>query len=348
MSVGRLVVTVCALTAGGSLTGQLRGQDAVLYPPLITADTDAAIQRGLQYLVRSQRRDGSWRGSGGYGVYPTAMTALAGMALIGSGSTPTRGRSWRAVRRATDFLLNQVQPNGLITAPAEEGRSMYGHGFATMYLAQVYGMEEDRKRQQRLHRVLTKAVGLISRAQSRAGGWYYTPDSGSDEGSVTVTELQALRACRNAGITVPIQVIQRAVGYIKRSANSDGGIRYRASGGGSSRPAITAAAVATLYSAGRYDDAMADRALEYALRHLPVHAGGRGHYFYAHLYLAQACYQKGGDVWADYFPKMSTWLLKRQRKDGAWMGDDVGTTYGTAIALTILQLPYALVPIYQR
>ena len=35
-------------------------------------------------------------------------------------------------------------------------------------------------------------------------------------------------------------------------------------------------------------------------------------------------------------------------KDGAWEGDGVGSVYGTSIGLTILQLPYALVPIYQR
>ena len=97
------------------------------------------------------------------------------------------------MRKAVDFLISNAHPNGLITAFAEEGRSMYGHGFATLFLAQVYGMEEDANRQQRLHRVLTKAVELIARSQSTYGGWYYTPDSGSDEGSVTVTQLQALR-----------------------------------------------------------------------------------------------------------------------------------------------------------
>ena len=151
---------------------------------------------------------------------------------------------------------------------------MYGHGFATMYLAQVYGMEEDAKRQERLHRILTKAVAVISGSQSRYGGWYYTPESSSDEGSVTITQLQALRACRNAGITVPVKTIQGAVAYIKKSANSDGGIRYRAQGGGSSRPAITAAAVATLYFAGKYDDPMAEKALQYSLKRMPISGGG--------------------------------------------------------------------------
>jgi hypothetical protein len=165
---------------------------------------------------------------------------------------------------------------------------------------------------------------------------------------VTVTQIQALRACRNAGIAVPSNVIAEAVRYVARSANPDGGIAYSARQGGGSRPAITAAAVAVLYSAGRYDDPMAEAAFAYALHHLPIDAGGEGHHYYGHLYLAQACYQKGGAVWSGYFPKMAKWLVGQQRDDGSWIGDGVGTVYGTAVALTVLQLPYALVPIYQR
>ena len=46
---------------------------------------------------------------------------------------------------------------------------------------------------------------------------------------------------------------------------------------------------------------------------------------------------------------MAKWLRQSQnRTDGSWQGDNVGSTYGTAIALTILQLPWAQVPIYQR
>lgn len=317
------------------------------YPQYVDAEISASIKRGLDFLAKTQNRNGSWANSDG-SVYPTAMTALAGMALLGSGSTPTRGRYWQTVRRAVEFLVGQAQPNGVITVMATEGRSMYGHGFATMFLAQAYGMEEDQKRQERLHKVLSKAVKVIVNAQSSYGGWYYTPDSGSDEGSVTVTQLQALRACRNAGIAVPAKTIQRAVDYIRKSANPDGGIRYAARQGGASRPAISAAAVAVLYFAGKYDDPMAEKALVYSRRTLPVNGSGQGHHYYAHVYLAQACYQKGGEVWGDYYPRMAKWLLGQQRSDGSWNGDGVGTTYGTALALTILQLPHALVPIYQR
>ena len=320
------------------------------YPPGVTAEVHDAVQRGLQWLSKNQANDGSWRNSGGYGSYPAAMTGLAGMAFIAGGSTPTRGRYWREVRQSASFLLKNADPsNGVISVPSEEGRSMYGHGFATLYLASVYGMEEGLRKQQRLKRALDKAVGLIASAQSSAGGWIYTPDSNSYEGSVTVTQIQALRACRMAGIVCDKKVIDKAVDYIKRCQNSDGSIRYSLRSGGDGRPAITAAGVAVLYNAGVYDDQpFVDKAVQYCKKYIKVSVNSTGHHYYAHLYWAQALYQRGGEDWDAYYKQMSAWLLKQQRNDGSWQGDGVGTVYGTAIALTILQLPYSYAPIFQR
>ncbi len=343
---GPIRVALTAIAALG-LAVPLAAQKA--YPPGVNAEIEASIKRGLEWLSKNQANDGSWRNAGGYGTYPAAMTGLAGMALIASGSTPTRGTYWRQVRQAAEFLMRNADGStGVISVPQEEGRSMYGHGFAMLFLAQVYGMEEDTDRQRRLHTVLTKGVQLISNSQSGAGGWLYTPDSGGDEGSVTVTQIQALRACRNAGINVPITTINRAVGYIKKCANGDGGIRYSAGSGGEGRPAITAAAVAVLYNAGSYDDELAEKSMKYAMRTVSVTSNTTGHHYYAHLYMAQALYQRGGKDWDDYYARMAAWLMKEQKRDGGWEGDGVGVVYGTSIALTILQLPYSLAPIYQR
>lgn len=317
-------------------------------PSGVTEEIQAAIDRGLQYLVRVQNPDGSWRSAGSRGTYPTAMTALAGMSMIGAGSTPTRGKYWLQVRRATSFLLACAQSDGVITVADEEGRSMYGHGFSTMFLAQVYGMEEDQRRQRTIHGTLSRAVDLIARSQSRAGGWLYTPESSGDEGSVTVTQVQALRACRNAGVTVPGRTIDNAIKYIHDSANPDGSIRYSVNNGGGGRAPITAAAVAVLYNAGKYDDPIAEKALVYAKKTLPVNGSGNGHHYYAQLYLAQALYQQGGSEWDEYYAEISRWLLGQQSREGSWNGDGVGPVYGTAVALTILQLPHSFVPIYQR
>lgn len=327
----------------------LPAQDPML-PPGVTAETQAAIDRGLEWLARTQASDGSWRNAGGYGSYPAAMTGLAGMALLASGSTPTRGKHYDNVRRAVAYLRKHADGNtGVISVPAEEGRSMYGHGFATLFLASVYGMEEDAREQERLKRVLDKAVQLIAQAQSAAGGWIYTPESGGDEGSVTVTQIQALRACRMAGIVVDRRTVDRAVGYIKNCQNPDGSIRYSLNSGGDGRPAITAAGVAVLYNAGVYDDQpFVDKAVQYCKKQVQVAVDNTGHHYYTHLYWSQALYQRGGDDWTAYFQKACDFLRKQQRKDGSWEGDGVGAVYGTAIALTILQLPWAYVPIYQR
>jgi len=321
-----------------------------MLPPGVTAETQAAIERGLEWLVRTQASDGSWRNSGGYGSYPAAMTGLAGMALLASGSTPTRGKHYDNVRRAVAFLRKHADgTTGVISVPAEEGRSMYGHGFATLFLAAVYGMEADAREQERLKRVLDKAVQLIAQAQSSAGGWIYTPDSAGDEGSVTVTQIQALRACRMAGIVVDRRTVDRAVGYIKNCQNPDGSIRYSLNSGGDGRPAITAAGVAVLYNAGVYDDQpFVDKAVQYCKKQVQVAVDNTGHHYYTQLYWSQALYQRGGDDWAAYYQKASNYLRQQQQKDGRWEGDNVGAVYGTAIALTILQLPWAYVPIYQR
>jgi hypothetical protein len=337
------VLTALVLAAAAS------AQDGA-WPRGVTREIHDAIQRGLKFLSRNQGNDGSWRNAGGYGSYPAAMTGLAGMALIASGSSPTRGPHWREVRQSVDFLMkNSDGQTGVISVPQEEGRSMYGHGFGLLYLASVYGMEEDEKRQEKLQRILSKAAKLIENSQSGAGGWLYTPDSGGDEGSVTVTQIQALRACRMAGIVVSSKTIDRAINYIKKCQNADGGICYSAGSRGESRPAISAAGVAVLYNAGVYDDQpFVDKAMKYVMKHVHVSNDSTGHHYYTHLYFSQSLYQRGGKDWDDYYQKMSAWLLRQQKKDGSWDGDGVGAVYGTAIALIILQLPYALAPIFQR
>ncbi len=348
------VLLVPALVLSGGATTVFQVPGGLLarprLPELVTPEIERAMRTGTSYLVRTQNRDGSWNNMGGWGSYPTAMTALAGTALLMSGSTPSRGPHARSVRKAVDFVIRVAQPNGLIATRREEGRSLHGHGFALLFLAQAYGMEEDRAKQKRIHDVLARGVRITERSQSRSGGWLYTPASDGDEGSVTVTQIQGLRACRNAGIQVNPNVVRAAVRYVERSTNPDGGVRYQLSRGGTSRPPITAAAVAVFYNAGKYDSPLATKALAFCDRTISAHSGSGvwGHFYYAHLYYAQAKYQRGGREWSRYYKTITRRLISTQTKDGSWMGDNVGTSYGTAIAITILALPYQYVPIYQR
>ncbi len=331
---------VCAATA--------TGQAVRPRPDLITAETEGAIRRAQAFLARVQARDGSWRGGRNSMAYPCAMTSLAGLALMAGGNTPSEGDYADEVRAGLDYVLTSAGRNGLIARTGEEQRPMYSHGFGMLFLAQAYGAEHDAALQHRIHDVLRRAVVLTARSQSAAGGWLYTPDANGDEGSVTITQIQALRAARNAGIKVPKSTIDRAVLYIARCANEDGGISYSLRNLGSSRPAITAAAVATLYSAGQYDHPVAPRALDYLKERMAADIPNRGHETYMLLYGGMSMYLSGEENWRAYFPKVRDDLLKSQNEDGSWPGDMVGEVYGTSAALLVLQLPYRYLPILQR
>ena len=135
--------------------------------------------------------------------------------------------------------------------------------------------------------MLTKAVEFSGRAQTDAGGWgYVSAKDGNDfdEGSTTITQVQGLRGCRNAGIPVPKEIIDKAIKYIHKCTLDDGGVQYSSKGGGG-RPAISAAAIACLFNAGDYDDEYVPKMMSYAEKNLSnISNQGFGHWHYAHYY----------------------------------------------------------------
>lgn len=309
-----------------------------------------AVTRGLEYLAREQRRQGYWEANGGQ--YRVAMTALAGNALLCEGSTATRGKYARNIRLAVNYLLEMSRPNGLI-GYHDDLHYMYGHGFSMLFLSQVYGEEEDAERREELKKKLTRAVEFCIAAQTTAGGWgYVSARDGSDfdEGSTCITQVQGLRACRNAGIVVPREVIDRAMEYIRKCTTPEGGVQYSIKGGGPRAP-ITAAAVACMFNSGEYDSEYVKKLLGYCENTLkPNDDSGNsfGHWHYAHYYYAQVRYRRGGDEWAKYYAELSQEILERQTASGSWREGHIGAVYVTSINLTILQLENGYLPIYQR
>jgi len=312
------------------------------------------VDGGLEWLASQQHKLGHWTAQG---RYPTAMTALAGMAMLAEGSTTTQGKYAENIRRAVDYLTNRSRPNGLI-GDKDDDRYTYGHGFAMLFLSEVLGEEEDMERRTELIRVLTNAVEFTGYAQTPAGGWGYVSakdGGGFDEGSTTITQVQGLRGARNAGIPVPNEVIEKAVKYIHNCTLKDGAVQYSSKGGGG-RPAITAAAIACLYNAGEYDDDYVPRMMEYCRKQLdPAARDSFGHWHYAHFYYSQVQYREGGTVWDEYRAAVEKRILADATavKVGdetayTWNQGYVGPVYTTALNLIILQLDNAYLPIYQR
>ena len=319
----------------------------VLFGQVSDADKNRVITKGLDWLAANQTRRGNWDANGSY---PSAMTGMAGIALLAEGSTTTQGKYAPNIRDAVDYLLKKTRKNGLIGDESDD-RYTYGHGFGLLFLSQVLGEEEDEARREEMIDVMSRAVLFCGQAQTKAGGWgYVSAKDGSnfDEGSTTITQVQALRGCRNAGILVPKEIIDKAIDYIHKCSINEGagGVQYNINGGGG-RPPISAAAIACLFNAGEYDDKFVPNLLQYCDKSLGNLNNSHGHWHYAHYYYAQVKYRQGGKDWTEYRDKLFKKLAAEATSDGSWNGD-FGKVYGTSINLTILQIENGALPIYMR
>src|SRR5262245_7218629 len=294
---------------------------------MINDATEKAIERGLNYLAR-HRSGGSFGRNAYHGN--VAVCALAGLAFLAAGHQPGRGKYGRLLTDTLSFILDQERdkrfPGYLHNPGATPHGPMYGHGFATLFLGEIYGMTHDRRLRERLREKLRLALELICNSQNGQGGWRYHPNSHDADLSVTVCQIVALRSGRNAGFSVPVEKVQKCIKYVKLCQNQHtGAFNYMAQGLGGPRDAFarTGAGLSALYSAGIYSGEEIDKRLRFLATCRPT---GLAHppmpdmqYFYGHYYAAQAMWTAGGQWWQDWFPAIRDELLARQNAfDGSW------------------------------
>jgi hypothetical protein len=336
----------------------------------MTPATRLAIQRALTFLSKRQAKSGAYidkigrkvnnRYMGDPGEH-VGVTGLVGMAFLSNGSTPGRGPYGKQVQGCVDFVLTKITPNGMVK---NGGSRMYSHAFGTLFLAEVYGMAPSPK----VRKGLQRAVNLVVSAQNEQGGWRYMPAAKDSDISITVCQVQALRAARNVGVRVPGATIRRAIEYVRKSFIRPGTAHHRQTNGFwyqvyenyRYRPsrtsfALTAAGVTALYGAGIYEGAEIRGGLRYlfSMRNRPPAHEMRStfDYFYGHYYAVQAFFQAGDGgerpYWSMWYPWIRDQLVMGQRPNGSWK-DLVGSNYATAMACVILQIPNRYLPIFER
>lgn len=298
----------------------------------LDAQVKDAASKGLRWLAAQQNDRGQFVDANASVKDDIALTALSGLAMLASGSEPGKGEYGKPLQAAVAAVLASQQPSGLI-ARAELAGPMYGHGYATLFLAEAQRKHPD----EAVRKALEKSVELLEKSVNKEGGWRYQPKPLDADVSVTACELNALLAARAASIAVDDKLIANAVAYVRRCQNPDGGFNYMAGQGVNSGFPRSAAGVAVLIHNGASpsDDADVRRGAEYLTRTLgPASAG---HYSYGRYYASQWL---GADPSAArlHWPSLAREILDAQQPDGSWERD-FGQVYATASMLVVLQWP---------
>ena len=99
-------------------------------------EVEQAYLRGIGYLSRSQNEQGYWVNDS-YGS-ETGVVGLAVVAILAHGDDPNFGPYKTAISKGINYILGKTnKQTGYI------GTSMYNHGFASLGLAEAYGVVAD-------------------------------------------------------------------------------------------------------------------------------------------------------------------------------------------------------------
>lgn len=309
-----------------------------------------AVKRGLAYLAKRQRPNGTFEGTRGRSC---GIVSLAGMAFLSTGNLPGQGPYGVHVNRCVDWVLDNQKPGGLLNHDSGD-KGMYSHNIATLFLSEVSGMV-DPERQKKIDEVLPKATSLILIAQKldqksrrHAGGWRYSADSRDSDLSCSGWALMALRSARLNGARVPDRAIEAAVEYIYRCHDRHkGSFGYQDSMNHSST--LTGAALLCLELCGHHDSESTIAAGNFLLK---VHPRIEQQQFayYGVYYGAQGMFQLGGDHWDTFADWMYKTYLPKQRVEGSWRHHRSyeSDIYYTAMMVLSFTVPYRQLPIYQR
>lgn len=325
--------------------------------------SDDAVIKGLAWLAKQQRKDGSWSLTGPYTLASgdenrSAATGMALLAFLGNGNTHNRGTYKLEVDRGVKYLLKiQKRDGDLFVGENRKQPWLYSHAQCTIVLCELYAMTHD----SRLREPAERAVQFAVEAQGAEGGWKYWPKQPLGDTSVSGWIMMALQSARMAGLAVPQDSLDRFSGYLD-AAQDKGGSRYGYEINHQFTKAMTAEGLLCRQYLGwsQSDPRLRDGA-EYLTspENLPNWADRDVYYWY---YATQMLHHMEGQYWIKWNDVMKPLLVKKQVNAGLEMGSwspfDAaggdfdqwgafgGRLYVTCLSIYILEVYYRHLPLY--
>ena len=342
-----------------------------------SAESERAVELGLEFLARHQSSDGRWslhafgagrgyRGDIGHGIMEsdTAGTGLSLLAFLGAGYTHQADKYRDHVAAGLQFLISHQKPDGDLFSALGGNRYawLYSHGIATIALCEAYGMTRDPA----LKEPAQRALDFIAAAQnSTQGGWRYAPGVGTDT-SVSGWQLMALKSGQMAGLNVEPKVLERVRGWLANAKWSGDNALYvyrpmaEQEHQRTPSPAMTAEAMLMQLYLGDNDRRALARGGAYLRARLPsigVRPADRDAYYW--YYATQVMFHLQGEYWETWNGRLRPLLTITQVQNGplagSWdpngrvpdrWGPQAGRIYVTALHLLMLEVYYRHLPLF--
>ncbi|MEO8269504.1 MAG: hypothetical protein ABI557_07290 [Aureliella sp.] len=344
----------------------------------LAPQTELAIERGLEFLAKHQRADGSWRLQDfDTPVLMRSDTAATGLALLsfqGAGYTHNQFKYAGTLRKAVQFLVAHQKTDGDLYIPqdpaSDQNAWLYSHAIASLALCEAVGMTQD----EQLRPAAQKAIDFMVASQDpQLGGWRYRPGVGADT-SVTGWFMMAFKSGQLAGLNVPEKTFATIEKYVAASqAVSGEAYLYRynpfAADTLQQRHGLAPTSVMTsvgllmrLYFGWKRDRAEMMDGADYLLAHPPengsVTASRRDTYYW--YYATQVMFHMRGERWEKWHDRLYPLLINSQIVDGEMAGSwdpnyptpDLWARYGgrlyvTTLNLLSLEVSYRHLPLYE-
>ncbi len=288
--------------------------------PLDIQRFKTAGRQGLGFLSKAQRDDGSFDTESNSAVSRLAVTSLAGLAFLASGSTQSEGDFAANIDRCFGFVEANVAA-GQEDDSAGEQTSVFAVSYALMFLAELSNTQQ---MNMAVMQALGESMGRLLSLQHEDGGWALgdDPDSQgySDLTLATNQALMAMGMAERANVMGPNEPIEKACAFIK-SRTGDGNVVTANVAGFDRRSEAgrSAGAAAALKSIGcsRYDSFLT-QLVDYNVRLGKEIATGRSAVPLHILNTAILRRQIGGGSWGQFFEQFRILLVSLQRQDGSF------------------------------